>query len=504
MANNKIGEIYGQGVPNQTIKGHPLVVGTHFVGVEIELEGIRDQNFQSEYWHMKGDGSLRNNGQEFVCKGPTGGVDLFNAVVEIDRFLFDKNPDGNWRCSTHVHLDVRDMTGSEIKNLIIIYLTLEKLIFRLSGFHRYKNNFCCSIGFAQNQLRTLIDNWSIDDTYAFTNRLIGRWDKYSALNLVPISSFGTVEFRMSEPKWRKGKLLLLCNRFLAMKELAKSWTGSHEELVNYLMTTDLYLIFKKGLPKEIPVNFEEDLEVGFKLVNDLLVLSQEQPFLGEKGPRNDIGNAQQLWDMFKTRGKKQVPFELYLDDSPKATIQHCWPQVKVLANRAGLVNSDLVMGEMNYSTIRWYEFQLGLGRGVLVTGEEREVYSEYFNANDRQKEHLVRDAFENCGMNGFRNEDPEPAAPPAPPQHQVRGHLDQMLRAAQAVGARPVPGFQMDWAGVAAQHANWVRDDQGGGRVGVVEPVWVDEMVGEEHPLDVDEGVEEEDEDWEDDNIFNP
>lgn len=411
MANNMIGEVYGQGVPNQTIAGHPLVVGSNFVGIEIELEGIRTDRFDSQYWNMKGDGSLRNNGQEFVCKGPTGGVDLFNAVVEIDRFLFDKKPDGNWRCSTHVHLDVRDMTASQLKNLIIIYLTMEKLIFRLSGFHRYKNNFCCSIGFAQRQLQTLIGNWNREDTYDFTNRLINNWDKYSALNLVPISSFGTVEFRMSEPKWRKGKLLLLCNRFLSMKELAKSWTGTQNELVNHLMTTDLYQIFKKGLPREIPAVFEEDLEVGFKLVNDLLVLSQEDPFLGEYGPRNNLEQAKIIWPMLRNGDKKVVPKELYLDDSPRIDINHVWGQVKNLLDRNNISKKDVLLVEMNYSTARWIETQLGLGSGTIAPPGEKRVFIDYFRNNDHEKQRLVDDAINNCGFNGLRNEQPVGEAP---------------------------------------------------------------------------------------------
>lgn len=402
MANNMIGEVYGQGVPNQTIEGHPLVVGNNFVGVEIELEGIHANRFDSQYWIMKGDGSLRNNGQEFVCKGPTGGVDLFNAVVEIDRFLFDKKPDANWRCSTHVHLDVRDMTASELKNLIIIYLTMEKLIFRLSGFHRYKNNFCCSIGFAQRQLQTLITNWNLEDTYQFTNNLINSWDKYSALNLVPISSFGTVEFRMSEPKWRKGKLLLLCNRFLSMKELAKSWTGTQFELVDYLMTTDLYKIFKKGLPKEIPVVFQEDLEVGFKLVNDLLVLSQEDPFLEEFPPRNNEVAAKAIWKLLKSGDKKVVPRELYIDDSPKTSVRDVWPQVKTMLDRINISAKQLMESEMNYSTARWIEMQLGLGMSTIIRGDCKENYKNYFRINNGINEVKIVEAINNCLNNGLR------------------------------------------------------------------------------------------------------
>lgn len=272
----KVHQYFGHNFQRVSLLRHPMVLGTQQVGVEVELENIRDWNMRSDYWVLKEDGSLRNNGCEFVFRGPTGGKDLYNALCELDDFLSNGDPDGNWRCSTHMHLDVRDMDVKQLKTLILAYLVAEKALFRLSAMHRYTNNFCAAIGFAQDQLQILSGAWGSTDIGQFWQNL-GGWNKYSALNLIPMHNFGSVEFRMSDAKWKKNDLLLLCNRFLALKELAMHWEGSEEELVAYMVNTPIHEVFPKGIPVDIPEDFlNEDLAVGHKLAFDLLTFHAVQ------------------------------------------------------------------------------------------------------------------------------------------------------------------------------------------------------------------------------------
>lgn len=271
--NMKIAQIYGQRATYPTIQGHPLIVGTNLAGIEIELEEIHlgdEPTFQ--YWEAKQDGSLRNSGMEFVCSSPWGGRDLYAASLEIDSFLFRHSPDASWRCSTHVHIDVRDLTVPQLKRLILAYIVYERVLFRCSGWQRYKNNFCVALGFAQEQLATLSENWHRDDA-EFTNRVIRDWDKYTSLNLLPISSFGSVEFRISEAKWRKGSIIRLTNRFLSLKELAVGFEGNDGEFIEHLMSIPMHHAIRKGLPKVVP-NFEEDMDIGYKLAYEVISMSQ--------------------------------------------------------------------------------------------------------------------------------------------------------------------------------------------------------------------------------------
>ncbi len=267
-----IADIFGHSFPNESNDQHPLIVGTSRVGIEVELENIRTSFPASRNWRVEGDGSLRNNGAEFVFRGPLGGRDLFRAIVELDSHLFENNPDASWRCSTHVHLDVRDMTVPQLKNLFIAYIVYERVLFRCSGWHRLKNNFCPALGFAQQMLEVLSQNWHKRDD-RFVNGIRNHWDKYSAMNVIPMGGYGSVEFRMSEAKWRKGHLIKHCNRILSLKELAMSWEESPEDLISHLVGAIPTTVIKKGLPKDIG-DITEDLEIGAKLAFDVLNMAE--------------------------------------------------------------------------------------------------------------------------------------------------------------------------------------------------------------------------------------
>lgn len=264
-----VGTFYGRSPDHSTLTPHPMVVGTHRVGVEIELENITTNLGRgSRYWQQIADGSLRNHGAEFIFRAPFGGVDLFNAMVEIDSHLHKLNPDDSQRCSTHVHVDVRDMTVAQLKNMILIYAVYERVLFQCSGWHRYRNNFCVALGFAQTMMKALSQHWHESDEN-FLRGVTGRWDKYTALNLLPMIDKGSVEFRISEAKWRKGQLLRLCNRFLSLKELAMAWEGSQEELIEHLMQTPVSQVLRKSLPRNLE-DMTGEVEMGAKLAYDII------------------------------------------------------------------------------------------------------------------------------------------------------------------------------------------------------------------------------------------
>lgn len=273
-----VGQVFGYTLPVPCTP-HVQVAGVTRVGIEIELENISSSDLNTEYWRSITDGSLRNSGREFVFNGPHGGTDLFLACVELDTFLSRQSPDGSWRCSTHVHVDVRDLTSEQLKNVLLTYLVYEKLLFRLSGFQRYTNNFCSAFGFAQHQLSILAQNWT-QEGEQFFHYVANSWDKYSALNLRPLANFGSIEFRLSAAEWRKGKLIRLANRFLSLRDFGAAWNGTQEELINHLASINPRDVMKKGIPpKDLPPSWAEDISVGVKLAYDLLAASNgvEQP-----------------------------------------------------------------------------------------------------------------------------------------------------------------------------------------------------------------------------------
>lgn len=363
-----VSDVFGQSFPVEEITGHPLIVGTNRVGVEIELENIRESYPASRYWRTESDGSLRDNGCEFVFRGPLGGKNLFEALIEVDSFLHKNNPSGSWRCSTHVHVDVRDMTAQQLKYMFLAYLVYEQMLFRCSGFERYKNNFCPALGFAQQMIQVLSNNWAKSDRN-FMRGIQAGWDKYSAMNLVPMAGYGSVEFRMAGAKWRKGHLTKHCNRLLSLKDLAMSWEGTEEELVLHLVHTDPNTIVKKGLPKKFDIDNKE-LEIGAKLAFDVLRLSRLREKTREKlaGQYEGAGNTPveivrlhgqpSLEDIFQyVAGHRRVAELDWWDNNwTEFPSTLTFKQISDLARCSGLA-------------IRW-----------LIDREQRQAYNDYVNA----------------------------------------------------------------------------------------------------------------------------
>lgn len=269
MAEATIGELFGRNSDPSEVVKHPLVEGTSRVGIEIEVENLSSRPQRMRYWVAKGDGSLRNNGVEFVFRQPLGGNDAKAAIDEVDHILFTNKPDLNLRCSTHVHLDVRDMTVPELKRLILAYVYYETFLFRQSGEYRLKSNFCTPISFAEGLSKILGDIWNTNDSHYFLSSIVDRWDKYCGLNLLPMQSFGSIEFRMSEAKSRKGQLLRLVNRFLVLKNLATSIELDDMEFVDHITKLDITSVFRKGLVRR-PELVDSDFEMSYILCNDIV------------------------------------------------------------------------------------------------------------------------------------------------------------------------------------------------------------------------------------------
>lgn len=254
-----------------TIESHPLMLTNEMLGVEIELENVTT-SFQSRLWNQISDGSLRNNGREYVFRQPLGGADAFRALTEIGKHFHEIQPDPSWRCSTHVHLDVRDLTVEQLKKLLLVYVIYEEVLFKASGYNRYRNNFGPAYGFAQQQITILSKHWNKEGR-AFVNNVLSEWSKYTSLNLLPIGRFGSVEFRISNPFTSTSDLLRLCNRILMVKKLAVEWGGSEKELIQHCLDTDPNDVFNKKL---LGLKFGSidkiDIMKGCILANDMVEL----------------------------------------------------------------------------------------------------------------------------------------------------------------------------------------------------------------------------------------
>lgn len=193
------------------------------VGIEIEAEGYgaaTQRSFSAsdagQWWQVKPDGSLRSGGVEF-CSIILEGKDVAKALTSLEPTL--RRCRINWRAGIHVHVNVRDKSVNELINIAVMYSLLEPIIFKWEGNDRHASNFCVPWYVASDPVETLancvnrINNLSNPTPSEVSNSLreLRNLGKYSALNLIPITSFGTIEFRMMESTKDISKIMQFVN-----------------------------------------------------------------------------------------------------------------------------------------------------------------------------------------------------------------------------------------------------------------------------------------------------
>lgn len=158
------------------------------VGIEVEVENLQLNRYPNgDVWMQKGDGSLRNNGVEYVTM-PIKASDAPLALYDLLEGALNKNCCFSPRTSIHVHVDMRNETSDEVTDVVLMYTLFETLFYKFTGRGRIKNIYCVPI-FDTN----LLSGRAAGTSNIF--RIAEVWSKYSGLNLIPIASFGTIEFR---------------------------------------------------------------------------------------------------------------------------------------------------------------------------------------------------------------------------------------------------------------------------------------------------------------------
>jgi len=218
------------------------------VGIEIEVENIKQQFPIYAYWDAKTDGSLRNNGIEYVSV-PLQIKQVQLALEHIYKQMNEYNePDFSNRTSIHIHVNCRDLTQDQIFNFCILYALFEKHFYQVAGTRRMNSIFCVPL-FRTNQLSTL-------------NSVIygmgSDWNKYCGLNLLPLfannvtQGYGTVEFRHLYGTKDINEILMWINDIMCLRKFACEI--SKDDLlvaVKEMNTTSSYMsmysqVFAKG------------------------------------------------------------------------------------------------------------------------------------------------------------------------------------------------------------------------------------------------------------------
>ena len=166
-------------------------------GIEIEVESslpLHNGDHPNKYWYYEEDGSLRNQwNHELVLKKPLSKVNVKKALD----YQYNKYKENNCvvepsvRTGVHVHYNCLGLTQKQIVNIILVYLTMERVLTRYCGEDRDGNLFCfrardCGLYNEYLKQSLVTGNWH----YLDTDKI-----RYSSLNLTALMRHGTLEFR---------------------------------------------------------------------------------------------------------------------------------------------------------------------------------------------------------------------------------------------------------------------------------------------------------------------
>lgn len=208
----------------------PLSVTKEFIaGLECEIESVLSKKNMMGF-HATNDGSLRNEGIEFISE-PLPRDILMDSFKKLHAKIeyYNKSEAFSPRTSTHVHINCRMLTDTQVKTLMLLYALYEEFFFAMVDESRRGNIHCVPL------TETVLTNYYGYDL----NYICQRWHKYTALNLLPLQKLGTVEFRhmqgtndeqlMSEwlavldNLWHLAQTTVITSTALSSKETLEHW-----------------------------------------------------------------------------------------------------------------------------------------------------------------------------------------------------------------------------------------------------------------------------------------
>lgn len=156
------------------------------------------------HWRIVTDGSLGNYTQGIEVVSPIlRGSDGFSQLEKVLRVMKTAGCKINRRCGFHVHVGVgATVAPNTIKALVRSYSTFEPVIdtFLAPSRRGSENSYCAPVRYPHSSMSAVTTVDQVVQAYGQTpGRLASRgMDRYRKLNLKPLSTYGTVEFRQHQ------------------------------------------------------------------------------------------------------------------------------------------------------------------------------------------------------------------------------------------------------------------------------------------------------------------
>jgi len=351
---SELGRLLGISADARTFKSDPrLVMPDCRLGVECEFEGVRKAlppEPESRYWTPHTENSLRNNGQEWVFSEPLFGADAHRAVEWILKNAKLQGYQTSIRTGLHVHVDARDLTSEQFRNLCILYAYTEPVLFSWVGDNREESVYCVPWYYADRALMRAgglliaMDNDSKKDDIALgnirpynrqtrairdvapeeahpsdTSRHSAEYERYSAFNLNALHKFGSVEFRHMQMTLDLQRTMDWINMLLSLKKAAmepgdmsaRILKETPIDLFNRVFGTRLFALLLDACKGK----FREKVGIGHQSQTDLVRLTKPSSWSSQV-PKGLVGKSRGATKFAaKHKGKDSPYVDLALEDA---------------------------------------------------------------------------------------------------------------------------------------------------------------------------------------------
>lgn len=227
---------------HESIHGRRASIANQLFGLEVELEQCRVPPDGVTGWNVDIDGSLRNNGREFILEEPKTIAQARTALQRLDGVIRESHD--SVRCSFHVHVDVRGWSTTELANCLRAYVTLEDSFFELSG-NRSGSQFCTPVvgSSVEREVRSIIKREAVHGMNF--DRV-----KYSALNVGHIAGLGSLEFRHHKGLTSAAEGITWLNRVAHFCDTSRdlSRDALRDAIINQNLDDLRFSLFGESLP----------------------------------------------------------------------------------------------------------------------------------------------------------------------------------------------------------------------------------------------------------------
>ena len=275
-----MGQITGNRVDNRPVPELGLMQTNTKVGVEIEIATSSNRSaFNGNYWTTVSEGSIQ--GFEIVLLQPQGGSNLVAALEQAERSVAQLAGNNKFpeMTSVHAHIDIRDMTPTQLINFLTLSIMLENVLYNYVEPHRSKNHFCLPMSDATEclqKLRSFVSYHRQDNLSRDRVRSLFHPDalKYAGINLSSIPRYGSLEFRMHHGTANSTDLIRWINILLKIKEYAMGDGRSPTNILETKIELGISTIFEQVLGHYSEIlryeGIEDDILDGIRNAQDFV------------------------------------------------------------------------------------------------------------------------------------------------------------------------------------------------------------------------------------------